>query len=111
MPRSPDEMRPSGTTAEASTTTSPAPPWARLPRCTRCQSVAKPSSLEYWHIGLTPMRLRKVTPRRVIGSNRDVVMRAFLATQSKEERNIRSPRTLRMRQQQREVHHAHVASV
>ncbi len=51
MPRSPGEMRPSGTTAAASMTTRPAPPWARLPRCTKCQSLAKPSCAEYWHMG------------------------------------------------------------
>jgi hypothetical protein len=28
-----------------------APPLARLPKCTRCQSLAKPSIEEYWHIG------------------------------------------------------------
>ena len=28
----------------------PGPPWARLPRCTRCQSLAKPSTDEYWHM-------------------------------------------------------------
>jgi hypothetical protein len=29
----------------------PAPPAARAPRWTRCQSFASPSSAEYWHIG------------------------------------------------------------
>src|SRR5207253_6862965 len=37
--------------------TSAARPTARLPRWTKCQSFAKPSTLEYWHIGLTTMRL------------------------------------------------------
>src|SRR6185436_2716689 len=36
---------------------SPAPPMARLPRWTRCQSFGVPSLAEYWHIGLTTMRL------------------------------------------------------
>ena len=63
MPRSPGEMRPSGVTAEASRVTRPAPPWARAPRWTRCQSVAKPSSEEYWHMGETPMRFAKETER------------------------------------------------
>ena len=36
-------VRPSGLTAVASTITSPAPPTARLPRWTRCQSLGKPS--------------------------------------------------------------------
>ena len=34
-------------TAVASVNTSPAPPMARLPRWTRCQSLARPSTLEY----------------------------------------------------------------
>ena len=56
-------MRPRGSTAVASMQTSPAPPTARLPRCTRCQSLANPSSEEYWHMGETAIRLRKVTLR------------------------------------------------
>jgi len=32
--------------------------------------LAKPSSLEYWHIGETAMRFRKVTPRSVSGVNK-----------------------------------------
>src|ERR1019366_6500972 len=63
IPRPPSETRPAGVTAEASTITSPAPPCARAPRCTRCQSVANPSTDEYWHIGETPMRLAKSTER------------------------------------------------
>ncbi len=51
---------PSGNTAVASTITRPAPPTARLPRCTRCQSLARPSCAEYWHMGDTAMRLGKV---------------------------------------------------
>ena len=43
MPRSPGVIRPSRVTAVASTMTSAAPPTARLPRWTRCQSSAKPS--------------------------------------------------------------------
>jgi hypothetical protein len=58
-------MRPSGVTAIASVRTSPAPPTARLPRCTTCQSFANPSSDEYSHIGETTTRLRSVTPRTV----------------------------------------------
>src|SRR3954463_2054755 len=63
-------MRPSGETAVASAITRPAPPAARAPRCTRCQSVARPSSEEYMHIGETPMRLRSVTDFSVNGSKR-----------------------------------------
>ncbi len=51
IPKSSGLIRPSGNTADASVKTSAAPPTAREPRCTRCQSVAKPSGLEYWHIG------------------------------------------------------------
>ena len=54
-------MRPSAVTAVASQITSAAPPTAREPRCTRCQSFACPSPDEYMHIGDTPMRLRRVT--------------------------------------------------
>ncbi len=60
-PASCGEMRPPGVTAVASQITSAAPPTAREPRWTRCQSLAIPSSEEYWHIGETPMRFRNVT--------------------------------------------------
>ena len=56
--------------AIASTITSPAPPTARLPRWTKCQSVGMPSCAEYWHIGETKIRFRKVVPRSVSGSNK-----------------------------------------
>ncbi len=69
MPASWGVMRPSGTTAAASVITRPAPPRAKEPRCTRCQSSGRPSTEEYWHIGATQTRLRTVTPRRVIGCN------------------------------------------
>ena len=69
MPASCGEMRPSGTTAEASVMTSPKPPVARAPRCTRCQSSGTPSIEEYWHIGASQTRLRTVSDRSVIGSN------------------------------------------
>ncbi len=69
IPRSAGEIRPSGVTAVASVMTSAAPPTARLPRCTRCQSFAKPSRLEYWHIGLTTIRFFMTTPRSASGSN------------------------------------------
>jgi hypothetical protein len=63
-------MRPSGVTAAASVMISPAPPTARLPRWTRCQSLANPSSLEYSHIGDTAMRFRIATLRMVSGEKR-----------------------------------------
>ena len=60
-PAQPGVMRPSGETAVASAITSPAPPAARAPRWTRCQSFATPSTDEYMHIGETPMRFRSVS--------------------------------------------------
>jgi hypothetical protein len=46
-PVHPGVMRPSGVTAVASATRSPAPPTARLPRWTRCQSFGRPSVALY----------------------------------------------------------------
>lgn len=56
-------------TAVASVKTTPAPPDAKDPRCTRCQSSASPSWLEYWHMGETPIRLRASTSRNLRGEN------------------------------------------
>src|SRR6185437_17045321 len=56
IPKSSGDILPSGDTAVASVITKAAPPTARLPKCTRCQSLAKPSSLEYSHIGETIKR-------------------------------------------------------
>src|SRR3954465_8567009 len=70
IPASPGVIRPSAETEVASAITSPAPPAARAPRCTRCQSFATPSSEEYWHIGETPVRWRNVTHLMESGSNR-----------------------------------------
>src|SRR6185312_6404811 len=36
----------------------------------KCQSLASPSTEEYWHIGATMMRLGSVRPRSLIGVNR-----------------------------------------
>ena len=74
MPASAGEMRPRASTAVASIITRPAPPTARLPRWTRCQSLANPSTEEYWHMGETAMRLRKVTSRTVRGVNKLALM-------------------------------------
>src|SRR5215212_2085654 len=63
MPASAGLIRPSAVTAVASCTTSPAPPRANDPRCTRCQSVGCPSTDVYWHIGEIQARLRNVVPR------------------------------------------------
>ncbi len=70
MPVSHGVMRPSGVTLAASVSTSPAPPTARLPRCTRCQSSGTPSSAEYWHMGETKTRLGIVTERSRTGLKR-----------------------------------------
>ena len=63
-------MRPSGVTPLASVKTSAAPPTARDPRCTKCQSFENPSTLEYWHIGETMIRLASVSERSGSGSKR-----------------------------------------
>src|SRR5215213_6066311 len=76
MPRSAGLIRPSAVTAVASVSTSPAPPTARLPRWTMCQSVTNPFGLEYSHIGDSTIRLRKVTSRSVRGVNSSVGMPA-----------------------------------
>lgn len=68
-PAQPGEIRPSADTSVISVITSPAPPMARLPRCTRCQSSGMPSSAQYWHIGDTTTRLTSVSPRSVSGAN------------------------------------------
>ena len=69
MPVSAGEIRPSGSTAVASVSTSPAPPRASDPRCTRCHWSGTPSRAEYWHIGETHTRLRISRSRRRIGVN------------------------------------------
>jgi hypothetical protein len=63
QPRSAQLMRPRGSTAVASRISRPAPDCARLPRCMACQSLARPSSAEYWHIGAMTMRLDRVRGR------------------------------------------------
>ena len=68
MPKSSGVMRPSGDTAVASVITNDAPPIARLPKCTKCQSFAKPSTLEYSHIGETIMRFFNLILRICKGS-------------------------------------------
>src|SRR5262249_13332702 len=70
MPRSCGLIRPTADTAVASVITSDAPPTARLPRWTRCQSFENPSTLEYSHIGETTIRFDSVSERKAIGSNR-----------------------------------------
>jgi hypothetical protein len=66
-------MRPRRSTPVASTTTSAAPDMARFIQCCRCQSVALPSSAEYWHIGATTIRLGSGTGPRASGEKRVVM--------------------------------------
>ena len=63
-------IRPSGATAVASMTNIAAPDCSNWPQWTRCQSAARPSTAEYWHIGETTMRLASARPRSAKGSNR-----------------------------------------
>ena len=72
-PRQSGVIRPAGSTAVASRIRSPAPPRARWPRWIRCQSLASPSTAEYWHIGETTIRFASVSPRRRIGSKSALV--------------------------------------
>ncbi len=69
MPTSPWLIRPSAVTPVASTNTAPAPPRAKRPRWTRCQSCTTPSTAAYWHIGEMTTRLRRVTSPMVMGVN------------------------------------------
>ena len=50
--------------------TSPRPTAPAMLMWVKCQSLASPSSAEYWHIGATMMRLGSVRPRSWIGENR-----------------------------------------
>ena len=68
-PRSSDVIRPSGSTAVASTQSRPAPESAKCPRWIMCQSVARPLSAEYWHMGEMIMRLGRVRLRSESGEN------------------------------------------
>ncbi len=56
-------MRASGDTQVISANTSPAPPIARAPRCTRWKSPGMPSRAEYCAIGDTTIRFLSTTPR------------------------------------------------
>src|SRR5262249_30862475 len=63
MPVQPGVIRPSRLTSVISATTRAAPPTAREPRFTRCQSPGVPSWAEYWHIGETTMRFENSVSR------------------------------------------------
>ncbi len=69
MPVQPGLIRPSRLTSVISVITSPAPPIARLPRWTRCQSFGVPSSAEYWHMGEQTTRLASTSSRSRNGVN------------------------------------------
>src|SRR5665213_621590 len=71
-------MRPERSTWVASTITNAAPELASMPRCTRCQSLAQPSSAEYWHIGDTTRRLASSRPASFRGEKRTLLMRGLL---------------------------------
>jgi len=53
-------MRPTALTWVASVSTRPGPDTAYEPRCAISQSSPVPSTAEYWHIGETTTRLRRV---------------------------------------------------
>ncbi len=69
MPQHPSVIRPSGETQVISVITSPAPPSAREPRCTRWKSLGTPSTAEYMSMGETTTRLGSVSPRSRSGVN------------------------------------------
>src|SRR5260221_14789105 len=69
-------MRPMASTCVASMQNIEAPDSARLLMWVKCQSVAEPSSAEYWHIGETMMRFDSFRPRNSIRANR-ALMRDF----------------------------------
>src|ERR1700761_7509103 len=60
-------MRPMASTWVASMQNIAAPDRDRLLMWVKCQSLAEPSSAEYWHIGATMMRLASVRSRNLIG--------------------------------------------
>ena len=67
-------MRPMASTWVASMQNIAAPDSASELMWVKCQSVAEPSSAEYWHIGETMMRFASFRPRNSIGEN-SVLMR------------------------------------
>ena len=69
VPVQPGVMRPGGDTQVISVKTSPAPPVAREPRCTRCQSSGTPSRAQYCAIGDTTTRFTNCRSRRRNGRN------------------------------------------
>src|SRR5580698_1247198 len=104
MPVQPGVMRPSGDTAVASTINNPAPPRARPARCTRCQSLIRPSSAEYWHIGGTAMRLRSDTSLSLNGSKSADIWKAPLTIV----RYFDKYRTVKYRRNRYHLQHAYL---
>src|SRR5947199_157180 len=83
MPVHPGEIRPSRETSVISVKTRPAPPMARAPRWTRCQSLGVPSTAQYWHIGDTTTRFTNSRSRNRKGVNRgDGVLHGELRARS-----------------------------
>ena len=68
-PAQPGVIRPAADTQAISVITSPAPPSALPPRCTRWKSDGTPSAAEYMSIGETITRLRSRSPRSRNGWN------------------------------------------
>src|SRR2546429_9057316 len=66
-------MRPIASTWVASMQKAAAPDSASELMWVKCQSVAEPSTAEYWHIGETMMRLGNIRPRSWIGENRTLI--------------------------------------
>src|SRR6266851_8593655 len=66
-------MRPVASTAVASMQKIAAPDKASELIWVKCQSVAEPSTAEYWHIGATMMRLGNFSSRNRIGENRTLI--------------------------------------
>src|SRR5947199_9662632 len=63
-------MRPLASTAVASMQNTAAPDSASELMCVKSQSLASPSTDEYWHIGATMMPLARPKPRNWIGENK-----------------------------------------
>src|SRR6202012_4734644 len=68
-PRQPGVMRPIASTWVASKQNIEAPDSASELTWVKCQSVAAPSTAEYWHIGDTTMRFDSVRSRSLRGEN------------------------------------------
>src|ERR1700756_778178 len=93
-------MRPIASTWVASMQNIAAPESERLLMWVKCQSLAEPSSAEYWHIGDTMMRLASFRPRNSIGENR-ALMLGNPGVGGRREPNVRSRRRDYQRQRRR----------